>query len=265
LSEVLGKESLLALPVSVQATSDGLSDIRGPLRTGSTLAENLFLEYAEGMTGKDLGWGRLDASSVHEVMAIHTAYSDLARRTPYLAGLQGSNLLHHILPSLEQAVSGKPVAGALGSAGDHVLILAGHDTNISHLSGLLNLSWLLPGYQRDDTPPGGSLVFRLWRERDSKTYSIELLYIAQTLDQIRNASPLDRNSPSAIAPVFLPGCKQTGAQPDCEWENFWGVLSGSAGVNRHVVGDERALRERRERLHLGPESCGRYREVSLEA
>src|SRR5580704_13742280 len=43
------------------------------------------------------------------------------------------------------------------------------------------------------------------------------------------------------------------------------VLSGCAGINRHVVGDERALRERRKRLHLGPESCGRCREVSLEA
>jgi 4-phytase/acid phosphatase len=225
LSEVLGKQSLLGLPASVQATSDGLADIRGPLRTGSTLSENLFLEYAEGMSGKDLGWGRLDADRRLEVMAIHTAYADLARRTPYLAGVQGANLLEHILLSIEQAVSGKPVAGALGSAGDRALILAGHDTNISHVSGLLNLSWLLPGYQRDDTPPGGSLVFRLWRGPDPKTYSIELLYIAQTLDQIRNASPLDRNSPPAIAPVFLPGCKQTGAQPDCEWEILRRILS----------------------------------------
>jgi 4-phytase/acid phosphatase len=227
LNEVLGKQSLLALPASVQATSDGLADIRGPLRTGSTLAENLFLEYAEGMSGKDLGWGRLDGARLHEVMAIHTAYADLARRTPYLAGVQGSNLLQHILLSMEQAVSGKPVAGALGSAGDRVLILAGHDSNISHISGMLNLSWLVPGYQRDDTPPGGSLVFRLWRGPDPKTYSVELLYIAQTVDQIRNASALDRNSPPAIALVFLPGCKQTGAQPDCEWENFRRVLSSA--------------------------------------
>ena len=29
----------------------------------------------------------------------------------------------------------------------------------------------------------------------------------------------------------------------------------SAGINRHVVGDERALQERRQRIHPGLESC----------
>jgi transcriptional regulator with XRE-family HTH domain len=32
----------------------------------------------------------------------------------------------------------------------------------------------------------------------------------------------------------------------------------SAGINRHVGGDERALQERRKRIHLGPESCGQH-------
>jgi 4-phytase/acid phosphatase len=230
LSEVLGKQSLTVLPASVQATSDGLADIRGPLRTGSTLTENLLLEYAEGMTGKDLGWGRLDAARLHEIMAIHAAYADLARRTPYLASVQGSNLLNHILLSMEQAISGKPVNGALGKASDRLLILAGHDTNIAHISGLLNLSWLLAGYQRDDTPPGGSLVFRLWRGQDPKTYSVDVLYIAQTLDQLRKASPLDGNSPPAIAPVFVPGCKST----DCDWETFHRIVSGAIDL-KHTL------------------------------
>jgi hypothetical protein len=39
----------------------------------------------------------------------------------------------------------------------------------------------------------------------------------------------------------------------------------SAGLNRHVVGDERALQERRQRIHPGLESCRRYREITLEA
>jgi succinylarginine dihydrolase len=38
-----------------------------------------------------------------------------------------------------------------------------------------------------------------------------------------------------------------------------------AGINRHVVGDERALQERKQRIHPGLESCRRYREVALEA
>jgi 4-phytase/acid phosphatase len=101
-----GKQGLLDLPASVGGTEDGLADIRGPVQTGSTLAENLWLEYAEGMRGKDLGWGRLDETRLREIRAIHVAYADLARRTQYLAGAQGSSLLSHILHSMEQAVSG---------------------------------------------------------------------------------------------------------------------------------------------------------------
>jgi hypothetical protein len=40
---------------------------------------------------------------------------------------------------------------------------------------------------------------------------------------------------------------------------------GSAGLNRYVAGDERALQERRERLHPDPESCRFRREAWLEA
>jgi hypothetical protein len=41
--------------------------------------------------------------------------------------------------------------------------------------------------------------------------------------------------------------------------------SESAGVNRHVVGDARALQERKQRLHPGLESCAVHREVCSEA
>jgi 4-phytase/acid phosphatase len=211
-----GKQGLLTLPASVTGTEDGLADIRGPLRTGSTLAENLLLEYADGKTNdskKDLGWGRLDENKLEEIGAIHTAYADLARRTEYLARLQGSNMLSHILNSMEQAVSGKPVPGALGKPGDRLLLLAGHDTNISHISGMLNLSWLLPGYQRDDTPPGGSLVFRLWKNTDA-TWTVDALYIAQTLDQMRSMAAIGTASPPAIANLFVQGCSS------CDWEHF---------------------------------------------
>jgi hypothetical protein len=49
-----------------------------------------------------------------------------------------------------------------------------------------------------------------------------------------------------------------------DWEGVVGH-SESAGINRHVAGDERALRERRKRLHPDPESCRCRREARLEA
>jgi hypothetical protein len=41
--------------------------------------------------------------------------------------------------------------------------------------------------------------------------------------------------------------------------------SEGAGINRHVVGDERALQEGKQRIHPGLESCRQHREVLLEA
>lgn len=42
-------------------------------------------------------------------------------------------------------------------------------------------------------------------------------------------------------------------------------LMGSAGINRQVAGDARALRERSKRLHPDPESCTGRREAAREA
>jgi len=43
------------------------------------------------------------------------------------------------------------------------------------------------------------------------------------------------------------------------------ALWGSAGLNRHVAGEEESLQERRKQLHLDPESCECRREVAVEA
>jgi hypothetical protein len=100
-------------------------ELTGPFTTGSTFSEDLLLEYAEGMKGPALGWGRLTREQLERVLEIHAVYADLMRRTPYLARARGSNLLAHVLRSLDQAASGKPIRGALGKPGDEILLLIG--------------------------------------------------------------------------------------------------------------------------------------------
>ena len=178
-------------------------ELTGPLTVGSTLSEVLLLEYLNGFQGRDLGWGRLTRENLLQVLEVHAIYADLMRRTAYLARARGSNLLAHVLLSMEQAASGKAVPGALGRPGDALLILAGHDTNLSNLSGMLGLSWHLQGYQPDDTPPGGALVFLLWRD-DAGHDSVTAQYIAQSLDQMRNAERVTAGRP----PV---GCRRCGS------------------------------------------------------
>jgi 4-phytase/acid phosphatase len=190
--------------------SKGTVGMNGPLSLASTLSEDLFLEYADGMSAGKLGWGRLTPANLLDVMSLHTAYADLMRRTPYLARARGSNLLSYIVKALAQAASGKAEAP--------MIVISGHDTNLSNLSGMLELSWLLPGYQPDDTPPGGALVFSLWKS--AGRYSVRLQYVAQTPDQMHNGTALSREHPPAIANVFVPGCSSPGEGYPCSWEAF---------------------------------------------
>ena len=222
-----GKQSVLKQPSSLEASKgDHAADLRGPLRVGSTLSEDFLLEYANGMEGKDLGWGRLDAGKLMEVMRLHSGYADLARQTPYVARIQGSNLLSHILRSLEQAVKGSAVAGSLGEVGDRVLVIVGHDTNISNIAGMLGIDWLLDGYQPDDTPPGSALVFELWQQGEGEMV-VSTYYVGQSLEQMRKTSPLTLDSPPLKSAIFVPGCSTADRRLTCAWNAFQRTLGNA--------------------------------------
>ena len=152
-------------------------------------------------------------------MRLHAVYADLARQTPYVARLQGSNLLSHVLNSIEQAVQGSAVTGSLGEVGDRVLIIVGHDTNISNIAGMLGIDWLLDGYQPDDTPPGSALVFELWQQGDAAMV-VSTYYVAQSLEQMRKVVPLTLELPPLKSPIFVPGCGTADQKMDCPWKAF---------------------------------------------
>jgi 4-phytase / acid phosphatase len=199
------RTSLFDIPATLQAgKGDHGAELRGPLSIASTLSENLLLEYTQGMSGNDLGWGCLDEAALREAMQLHAAEEDIADRTPVIARMHASNLLDRIDKALAQSASGKAVAGAPGKPDDKVLLLVGHDTNIATVSGVLGLEWIIDG-RRNDTPPGGALIFELWRAA-SGSYSVRVYYTAQTLDQMRDATALTAANPPALAPVFVPEC-----------------------------------------------------------
>jgi 4-phytase/acid phosphatase len=215
---------LLDIPAGFDAgKSDHLAELKGPLNTASTITENLLLEYTSGLPMDQLGWGRVDLATLKQLMDLHTAASDLTRRTSYLATVQASNTLSHILDTLQQAVTGKDVPGALGKSGDRVVVLVGHDTNLANMAGMLNLNWVIDG-RRDDTPPGGALVFELWQDGDAG-YEVRAYDTAQTLEQMRAVTPLSLEKPPARANIFVPGCSQGGANFPCDWKAFQQTLT----------------------------------------
>ena len=200
-----GRSSIFSVPVEpTQGTNDHAAGQHGSLSIASSMAETLLLEYAEGLRGTGLGWGCVNEANLREIMQLHAAEADFTERIPAVARVNGSNLLNHIVAALEQGASGKPVPDAPGSPGDRVLFLVGHDTNIASVAGLLDLHWIIDG-RRDDTPPGGALLFELWRSTEGAWF-VRVYYTAQTLRQMREAKSLTLSNPPERVPVFVPGC-----------------------------------------------------------
>jgi len=216
------RRSLVDIPATLdEGQGDHLVELRGPLSTSATLAENLLLEYAEGMDEANVGWGCVHHAELEEIIALHTASVDLSQRTPQIARAQVSNLLNGIRLSIEQAADRSPLHGAIGKPSDRVLFLIGHDTNQENIAGLLNLTWMIDG-RRDDTPPGGALIFELWRNNSSGEYSVRGYFTAQTLEQMRSSAPLSLSNPPERAPLFIPGCSR--ADMSCALSSFSRIL-----------------------------------------
>lgn len=214
--------SLFNVPTALDSgMGDHAAELRGPLSTAGSLTENILLEYTEGMPMKDVAWGCVDGKSLRSLIDLHTAAFDFSQRTPAIARMQGSNLLDRIERALEQAVTGKPVPGAPSRISDRALFLVGHDTNLANIAGLLNLTWIADG-RRDDTAPGSALIFELWQNKATDTYSVRAWLTVQTLEQMRSASTLDAANPPVRVPIFIPGCSSSDGA--CLWPQFSRVL-----------------------------------------
>jgi len=220
-------------PANVKRTSlFDIPDARSRVATAATIAENLLLEYTQGMSQADTGWGCLDGATLRTIMQVNNANWDYGMRTPAEARIVASTLLKRILETMQQSATGAAVPGALGKPGDRLVILVGHDTNIVTVAGALGIDWVLDG-RVDDTPPGGALLFELWRPRDGGKPFVRLEYIAQTLEQMRNAEQLTAANPPAEAPIFVPGCGR--ADLSCTWEGFSAAVR--AAIDPAYAGD----------------------------
>jgi 4-phytase / acid phosphatase len=220
------RQSILEIPAKIAlGGEDRLSDLRGPLSTASTLTENLLLEYTEGMDASNVGWGCVNGSNLGFLLELHTAASEFSQRPKPIARVQAAKLLNQIRLALTQAATDKPVPGAISRVSDRALFLIGHDTNTANLAGLLDLHWIADG-RRDDMPPGGALVFELWRTAAGNEDFVRAFYTSQTLEQMRSESVINSDNPPVRVPVFIPGCGR--ADLSCAWPDFERALRTSS-------------------------------------
>jgi 4-phytase/acid phosphatase len=211
------RTSIFDVPAGPRAGSSGPPfEARGPVFTSSTLVENLLLEYTQGMSDADTGWGCVDGPTLRFLMQTNIAAWNYQDRAPTIARTNASNLLDHIRATMEQRASAKPVLGALGKPGDRMVILVGHDSNIVAVAGALGIDWVLDG-RVDDSPPGGALIFELWRSATTGLF-VRVVFTTQTLEQMRNSEPLTAANPPAEAPIFVPAC--SGPDLSCTWNSF---------------------------------------------
>ena len=219
-SKAPGKKWLMDQPASVTpGQGDELLGIKSPLHNASSLAEDMYLEYVEGMPMAKVAWGRVSPPQLGQLLALHSIYTDTSLRTPIVARAYAGHLAQRLLATLQQAAGSKDQQ-AMGSPKAKIVFLLGHDTNIETLAGLLDLHWLLPEPPADPASVGGALVFELRRHGSSDRYDVRAYYVSQSMDQLRNGMELDAAHPPQIAPIFIPGCSTSAPGYDCPLGRF---------------------------------------------
>jgi 4-phytase/acid phosphatase len=215
---------LAALPTALSPVPNGKGmEMIGALAIASTAAENFLLEYVEGKDASEVAWGRLTPAQMLQTYRLHTEAFDLMERTPYLAKRQGSALLLRAA----SAITGGHSSG-LGSADVAIrdakfIALVGHDTNIANIAGILDLTWTQAGYQRNQTPPAGALVFevRMGADKKQRVYSS---YLAQSSEQMRKVAPLTLEAPPLKTPLRIRGCSANSPGFPCLMDEFAVVM-----------------------------------------
>ena len=210
-----GKTDVTTIPITVAAGNSTTPVKLGGLEVLYFAIDPFLMEYVDGMQASDVGWGQLDAAGISQMYRLYDVLLDLEFRTPYLARVQSSNVASHIVRSLVQRATGNAMTGALGDPSDKVVVLVASNTNVTGLAGLFQLDWLVPGYQRDVSALGGTLVFELRQSQRTGEFIVRTSYVTQTMDQLRTRTPLTLAAPPLRVPVFVPGCSTQNANFDC--------------------------------------------------
>lgn len=187
--------------------------LKGPLARGNELGETFRLQYTEGMSVKDVAFGHVSrAADIAPLMKLKEIKFDLIEHNSYIAARGGSQLMSQILYALEKGSGYKdPDASPQirDSAPDARMVMyVAHDTNLGYLQPLLNVSWNLQGYPKDDTPPGSTLLFERYRDTKTQKIYVGVSFMTQTLDQMRRLETLSSKNPPLQQKLNL-NCKNS--------------------------------------------------------
>lgn len=228
-----GVTDITAQPIPLEAVTTGVQTGKvvnlGAITLADLAADPFIMEYADGMPLASVGWGQLSTDTLSQQSRMTTLSQRIGFRTPYLAQVQSSNAAAHILRSMRQAVLGQPVAGAFSGPASQVFVVISSDDYVTGVAALLQVHWQLPGYQPDFCAPGGALVFELRQSIVTGEYLVRLFYTAQSLDQLRNLTPLSLRAPPQTIQLLIPGGSRPGASLDVAFKSFQQLLHKAIG------------------------------------
>jgi hypothetical protein len=202
----------------------------GGLFAAGSAADPFVMQYTDGFPTNEVGWGRFTLDTLSQQTRLATLGFSISMRPPYLARVQVSSAASHILRSMLQITGGVPLDGALGTNQPQALVIVSSDTFVAGLAGLLDLHWLLPGYQPDFCAPGGALVFELRQVTATGQYLVRVFYTAQTFDQLRNLTALTLAEPPATMQLLIPGCSSPATNLDVSFISFSNLLNAAIGL-----------------------------------
>lgn len=221
-------------PIPLTASTSGLAtglvvDLGGLTDTEGAL-DPFVMEYADGMALSDVAWGSLSVDALSQTLRLAVLDQTIAMKPPYLDQVQSSNGAAHVLRSMKQAVISQAIPGAFSQPSDNVLVVISSDAYIEGLAGLLDLHWQLPGYQPDFVPPGGALVFEVRQSLDTGEFLVRVYFTAQSLDQLRNLTPLSLETPPETTQLLVPGGSKPGRSFDVPFATFQKLMNDAIGI-----------------------------------
>lgn len=195
-SRCSGSCSRLVDGSSVVEEKDGLSELGGPVKTASTYAEDLFLEYAQCSPQAP--------SDLADVMMLHVLAYDVNARNRYNPLVRGGTLFAHIVGMMEaKAGLAHPDVEFPDITHDNAVIFSGHDSQLGALGGILEAHWTPGAFAEDDMPPGSALIFELYKS--TTEYRVRARFAYETMDQFHHYKLLDDGVSSV--PVKMRGCE----------------------------------------------------------
>lgn len=195
-----GKKPLLASTDALPAA----------MKLAGTLSENLMLAYVEGMPMDKVAFGRGDADLPGRLITLHNDQFAATKKAKPAASLAGSNLVAHIVATLDAARGAATKVAPLSAVRRGVIVLVGHDTNLANVAGVLGLEWH-DAARPDDYPPGGALIFSVVAHGSEHAIHVDTLM--PTMAQLRTGRFEDMRR----APVRIAGCHDLGR---CTPEEF---------------------------------------------